>query len=430
MDSKNRENIYLHGMKFLERVAPPPLSDEAIVAAWHRQLHENPNQPYHNFWVANHINSYIDQKGFTINIDYNNFRRYHARMFQGYRIRIYPSWSDNIQVFMREIPLDWIPSTGNELLRQILIHYMLLSREEFKSWQARQNWERYNSSSPDKMPVERIVLSEEEEREIPTIKFEQQFQTTTNIHIEKLSAGNAWEVHNRMFVSTLLDKGNDLIPGFTGIYIDENDDKEYDLRYFFSTNAVKPERREQRMRQAIAQNELIENLYLAFFKDLTHWIIFILCKINKREVEPVPIKNNIISANHEEHIDIYKNINEERNIKSSWCYHIKPNENLFYRSFKGSIITKEREVTYDEFIAAKKRLEFKEKAAKKRLEFKEKGKKLVKDARKRQNAKENVIKAGGQWVRQRGRSKCQKKSKCPIKGKKKKLMDDNIILKF
>ena len=231
----------------------------------------------------------------------------------------------------------------------------------------------------------------------------------------------------RRFPLALLGKGKDLIPGFTETYEDENG-QEYDLTQQIRGTPpwqplVSEEKKQQRRRLAIAQDKLIEKLYLAFFKDLTHWIIFILCKINERVVEPVPIKNNIISGCLPQHIEIYKDTHQDRNVKSSWCYHIKPNEDLFYRSFEGSIITTERDVTEKEFKAANMRLELKEKAAKKRLEFEEKGKKLVKEARKRQKAKENAKKADKRWVPQRSKKRGKNT-------KKRRLMDDNINLKF
>ena len=347
----------------IDKTSIPSRNPREVVASRNRQKNLNDKQVYDILGAVYTINKYIDQPGFTINIDYNNIRVYRSRMYRGYLRWQYPSTKDRISIVMREIPLDWVPITGNELLRDILIRYMRLSREEFKSWVVRENWKRYNLPSPlASARLERIELSPEDEAVLPIIKFHQQFQTTAYIRIVK-DMGSICRLRKR-FPLALLGKGKDLIQGFTETYetyLDKNGN-EYDLtQQIRDTHLLRPsvseEKKELQRRLAIAQDKLIETLYLAFFKDLTHWIIFILCKINERVVEPVPIKNNIISGCLPQHIDINEVGQDTLKVHSTWCYHIKSNINLFDRAFRGQKnVTEEyyRNITYKEYIAAKK----------------------------------------------------------------------------
>lgn len=333
----------------------PSRNPREVIASHNRHLRGNDKQVYDVPGAYLNINNYIDQPGFTINIDCNIIRKYNSRMYRGYRRRQYPFRLDRITCYIHEIPVDWIPMSGNKLLQQIVQHYTLLSREEFKSWVVRNNWFRNTNY------FEPIILTEQERtNEIPSAQFEQEFQETTNIRLEKIRKHNGIP-QSKDFAIALLDKGNDLIPGFTGTYLDENG-SEYDLvesihGTWYWGPRVSEERKQQRRRQAIAQDKLIEKLYLAFFKDLSHWIIFILCKINNRKVEPVPIQNYIISGCLPQHIVKNRETEEQTTIKSDWCYHIKSNINLFDRAFRGQKnTTKEyyRDVTYKEYKAAKK----------------------------------------------------------------------------
>ena len=184
-------------------------------------------------------------------------------------------------------------------------------------------------------------------------------------------------------------------------------------------------------------DEILSRLSQLFFKDLSHWIIHILCKMNKRIVQPFPIPKKIISSEYGpkpfevpvilpvpsslaqqiwnkpnirnkipsteggvengyyEEIDILPRF---KTIRSCWCYHIKPNENLFdklgFRPFEPGKSTGQYQVT------TKKQL-------KKRLNEDRLKKKKEKKAIAKKKAKAN----GTPWVT-------------------KKLMDDNIILKF
>lgn len=367
-------------------------------------------QPGDNQEVVNNINAFLDQKGFTVNIDYDNLRSYQVQLYDRYYQRLYPGES-NIHVYMREIPLDWIPITGNELLRQIVIHYILLPREEFKSWVVGVNWERYNLPSPlTSARFERIELSPQYEREMPQIEFQPQNEFT-NICIKSIHPG--WNLHRRSrFEQFLLDNGDDLIPNFNTLIVNDDgyDLRDYDYTNTRNTRPPKPSKYnnalakyKDKLKRGEKRDKIIEKLSLAFFKDLTHWIIFILCKINKRKVEPVPIKNYIISGCLPQHIEIYKDTDEERNVKSSWCYHIKPNENRFDKlriePFKKGKSTGNYEPITKEQLN-------------KRLKEDREKEKRKKKAIAKEKAKANDI----PWVTR--------------KGKKKKLMDDNIILKF
>lgn len=348
----------------IDKTSIPSRNPREIIAAYNRIKNENDKQVYDIPGAVNTINKYIDQKGFTINIDYNNLRGYNHQMYNRYYRRLYPGHS-NIHVYMRDIPLNWIPITGNELLRQILIHYMLLSREEFKSWQVRQNWERYNLPSPlTSARLERIEIRPEDEREMPQIEFQPQ-SVTTNIYIKSIHPIDYIPLPSKRFEQVLLDKGNDLIPNFNTLIVDDDG---YDLRDYDSTDTRNTEwfstyfqsardKYEKRRKRGEEKDEIIEKLSLAFFKDLTHWIIFILCKINDRKVEPVPIQNYIISGCLPQHIVKYRDDAEYKNIKSTWCYHIKSNINLFYRAFiPGKNILKERPTTFRDVKKAKEKI--------------------------------------------------------------------------
>ena len=392
-------------MKYRGKTTMPAVNKREIIASYNRNKRGNDKQVHDIPGAVYTINKYIDQKGFTINIDYNNIRGYNYQMYDRYPRRLYPGHS-NIHVYMRDIPLNWIPITGDELLRHILIHYMRLSREEFKNWVVGQNWERYNLPSPlTSARLERIEITPEDERAMPQIEF-QPFQpqsVTTNICIKSMHPTGYMIFPSKRFEQVLLDKGNDLIPNFNTLIVDDDG---YDLRDYDSTDTrntqwfstkfqTARDKYEKRRVRGEEKDEILEKLSLAFFKDLTHWIIFILCKINGRKVEPVPIKNYIISG-LPQHILKYRDDAEYKNIKSDWCYHIKANENLFVRAFRGykNILT---EPTY-----SKKRYE----AAMRRI------------------AKEEALANDKTWVPPRSKTRGKKR------GKKKKLMDDNIILKF
>ena len=146
-----------------------------IIAAYNRRIRGNDKQLYDIPGAYLNINNYADQPGFTINIDCNIIRQYNFRMYRGYRRRQYPFRLDNITCYIRELPVDWIPMSGNKLLRQIVVQYTLLSREEFKSWVVRNNWFRNTNY------FEPIILTQQENKKVAdiTATFEQEFQETT-----------------------------------------------------------------------------------------------------------------------------------------------------------------------------------------------------------------------------------------------------------